>query len=163
MNYHNITTDDMLNGDGLRTVLWVSGCPHHCRGCQNPQTWDEKSGLPFDAAAKDELFSYLAQDHISGITFSGGDPLAPCNVKAVGALIGEIRERFPRKTIWLYTGDVFEHIRNIPFLSMIDVIVDGPYVEALRDLQLHWRGSANQRVIHVRKTLETGKIVLWTA
>ena len=161
MNYHNITMDDMLNGDGLRTVLWVSGCAHHCRGCQNPQTWDEHSGVPFDEKAKAELFSNLSKDYISGVTFSGGDPLCPSNQETVGSLIEEIHEKFPDKTIWLYTGDLFERIRTLPFIPLIDVIVDGPYVEALRDPQLYWKGSSNQRVINVKKTLESGKIVLW--
>lgn len=162
MNYHNITVDDMLNGDGLRTVLWVSGCMHHCRGCQNPQTWDAKSGIPFDEAAKEELFADLSRDYMDGITFSGGDPLCPANRETVGRLIAEIRDRFPQKTIWLYTGDLFESFRDtLPFLPLIDVIVDGPYVEALRDVNLRWRGSKNQRVIDVKQTLATGKVVLW--
>ncbi len=161
MNYHNITVDDMLNGDGLRTVLWVSGCDHRCHGCQNPQTWDEKSGLPFDENAKNELFEALSRDYMSGITFSGGDPLMPCNRAVVGELIREIREKLPSKTIWLYTGSLFEEIRHLPFIADIDVIVDGPYVERLRDVQLHWKGSENQRVIDVKKTLASGSIVLW--
>lgn len=161
MNYHNITVDDMLNGDGLRTVLWVSGCDHRCRGCQNPQTWPEDSGIPFDAAAKEELFEALSRDYMNGITFSGGDPLYCSNIETVGALINEIRERLPEKTIWLYTGSLFEQIRTLPFIPMIDVIVDGPYVEALRDVQLHWKGSKNQRVIDVKRTLNEGRIVLW--
>ena len=161
MNYHNITVDDMLNGDGLRTVLWVAGCDHRCRGCQNPQTWDEKSGLPFDEQAKAELFEALSRDYMTGITFSGGDPLMPCNRVVVGDLIKEIREKLPQKTIWLYTGSLFEEIRHLPFLSDIDVIVDGPYIEQQRDVQLHWKGSANQRVIDVKKTLSCGRIVLW--
>ncbi len=161
MNYHNITVDDMLNGDGLRTVLWVSGCDHRCHGCQNPQTWDERSGIPFDARAKEELFEALSRDYMSGITFSGGDPLMPCNRTVVGELIREIREKLPSKTIWLYTGSLFEEIRHLPFIADIDVIVDGPYVERLRDVQLHWKGSKNQRVIDVKKTLASGSIVLW--
>lgn len=161
MNYHNITVDDMLNGDGLRTVLWVAGCDHHCRGCQNPQTWRADSGIPFDEDARAELFADLSRDYISGITFSGGDPLYCSNVETVGALIREIRERLPEKTIWLYTGSLFEHIRSLPFIPLIDVIVDGPYVEALRDPQLHWKGSRNQRVIDVARTLSEGHVVLW--
>lgn len=161
MNYHNITVDDMLNGDGLRTVLWVSGCDHHCRGCQNPQTWCEDSGIPFDERAKAELFEALSRDYMTGITFSGGDPLMPCNRETIASLIHEIRKTLPGKTIWLYTGSLFEEIRALPFISEIDVIVDGPYVEALRDVQLHWKGSVNQRVIDVKKTLKTGQIVLW--
>lgn len=160
MNYHNITVDDMLNGDGLRTVLWVSGCDHHCRGCQNPQTWCENSGIAFDDRAKAELFEALSRDYMTGVTFSGGDPLMPCNRETIAELIHEIRKTLPNKTIWLYTGSLFEEIRDLPFISEIDVIVDGPYVEALRDVQLHWKGSANQRVIDVKKTLKSGQIVL---
>ncbi len=162
MNYHNITVDDMKNGAGLRTVLWVSGCPHRCRGCQNPQTWPETSGIPFDQAAHDELFEALSRDYMDGITFSGGDPLHPANIETVGKLIGEIRETLPGKTIWLYTGSLFEEIRSLPFVKMIDVIVDGPYIEELRDVQLHWKGSKNQRVIDVKRTLQAGRVVLWS-
>ena len=161
MNYHNITVDDMLNGDGLRTVLWVSGCDHHCPGCQNPQTWSENSGVPFDEQAKKELFEALSRDYMTGVTFSGGDPLSLCNRAPIASLIHEIRQTLPTKTIWLYTGSLFEEIRDLPFIGEIDVIVDGPYVEALRDVQLHWKGSANQRVIDVKKTLQIGQIVLW--
>ena len=161
MNYHNITVDDMKNGDGLRTVLWVSGCDHRCRGCQNPQTWPEKSGIPFDEDAKQELFEALSRDYMTGVTFSGGDPLMCANVETVGALIREIHETLPTKTIWLYTGSLFEQIRDLPFVPLIDVIVDGPYIEELRDTQLHWKGSKNQRVIDVKRTLAEGRIVLW--
>ena len=161
MNYHNITVDDMLNGDGLRTVLWVAGCDHRCPGCQNPETWSEKSGIPFDEDAKAELFEALSRDYMTGITFSGGDPLYCSNIETVGALITEIHEKLPEKTIWLYTGSLFEDIRSLPFIKFIDVIVDGPYIQALRNVQLHWKGSSNQRVIDVKKTLQSGKIVLW--
>ena len=163
MNYHNITVDDMLNGDGLRTVLWVAGCDHRCPGCQNPETWSENSGIPFDQDAKDELFEALSRDYMTGITFSGGDPLFCPNVKTVGALIEEIHECLPDKTIWLYTGSLFEDIRSLPFIPFIDVIVDGPYIQALRNTQLHWKGSSNQRVIDVKQTLQSGKIVLWAS
>lgn len=160
MNYHNITVDDMLNGDGLRTVLWLAGCGHRCRGCQNPQTWDPNGGIPFDDAAKEELFGYLSRDYISGLTLSGGDPLYESNLSGVDALVREVRERFPGKTIWLYTGSLFEEIRSLPLVAFLDVVVDGPYVERLRDTQLHWKGSANQRVIDVPRTLREGRVVL---
>ena len=159
MNYHNITVDDMLNGDGLRVVLWVAGCDHRCHGCQNPQTWDEHGGIPFDEKAKTELFEELSRDYITGITFSGGDPLMPCNRETVGNLIREIRETMPEKTIWLYTGSRFEEICHLPFIRDIDVIIDGQYVESLRDVQLHWRGSTNQRVIDVKKSFACGRSV----
>ena len=104
MRYHDITTDDMKNGSGLRVVLWVSGCEHKCPGCHNPVTWDINDGLVFDDAAKLELFSELEKSYISGVTFSGGDPLHTQNREEVGKLICEIKEKFPKKTIWLYTG-----------------------------------------------------------
>lgn len=160
MQYHNITKDDMLNGDGLRVVLWVAGCGHACPGCHNPVTWDENGGLPFDEAAKQELFDELSKDYVAGVTFSGGDPLYPANREQIGALAQEIRARFPDKTIWLYTGYRFEQITDLPFLAAIDVVVDGPFIEAQKDTQLHWRGSANQRVIDVARTLETGAVCL---
>ncbi len=123
MRYHNITKDDMLNGDGLRAVLWVSGCAHACPGCHNPITWDAAGGLPFDRAAKEELFSELQKDYISGVTFSGGDPLFPANREEIAALAQEIRGRFPDKTIWLYTGYKWEEIRSLPAAQLSDVVV----------------------------------------
>ena len=134
MQYHNITKDDMLNGDGLRVVLWVAGCGHACPGCHNPITWDAEGGLLFDQAAKAELFTELGKDYISGITFSGGDPLFP--------------------------GNRWEEIKWLPFLDQIDVLIDGRFVQAQADPQLHWRGSANQRVIDVPRTLAANSIVL---
>ena len=171
MRYHNITKDDMLNGDGLRVVLWVAGCAHACPGCHNPETWDAAGGIPFDQAAKDELFAELEKDYVSGVTFSGGDPLFPANRETVGALCREIRQRFPDKTIWCYTGYVFE--KDIlermvpkwrytgPLLQLIDVLVDGPFIEELKDITLLFRGSSNQRLIDVPKSLAAGKTVLW--
>ena len=154
MRYHNITKEDMLNGDGLRTVLWLAGCSHACQGCQNPVTWDVKGGLPFDEAAKEELFEALSPAWISGVTFSGGDPLHWQNRKETGNLIEEIHEKFPEKTIW-------QDIKDLPFLKYVDVLVDGPFVEAEKDVTLHWKGSANQRVIDVKKTLAQGSAVLY--
>ena len=104
MRYHNITKADMLNGDGLRVVLWLAGCAHYCRNCQNPITWDPQGGLPFDEAAREELFEELEKDYISGVTFSGGDPLYMDTREELLGLSREIKERYPGKTIWLYTG-----------------------------------------------------------
>lgn len=179
MNYHNITHDDMLNGSGLRVVLWCSGCEHHCKNCQNPQTWDYESGISFDEKAKKELFDELKKDYISGITFSGGDPLASNNLFNIYNLMKEIKSEFPQKTIWLYTGYTWEQIMypvvtndfNIEkratdqmreqIVSYCDVVVDGEYVDELRDITLHWCGSSNQRVIDVQKSLSSGKVVLY--
>lgn len=160
MNYHNITKDDMLNGDGLRVVLWVAGCSHYCSECQNPVTWDPNGGIPFDQAAREEVFAELSKDYISGITFSGGDPLYSSNELEITELAKQIRERFPSKTIWLYTGYTWDEIKNREIIPYLDVLVDGRYVKEQRDTLLHWRGSANQRVIDVKKTLEQGKVVL---
>ena len=163
MNYHNITKDDMKNGDGLRVVWWVAGCSHHCPNCQNPVTWDPDDGILFDKNARKELLDIISQDYISGITFSGGDPLFESNREEVYELIEYIKSVYPNKTVWLYTGYTFNDLKKfvpIGVLNKIDVIVDGPYIEKFRDTTLKWRGSSNQRVIDVRKTIEAGNIVL---
>ena len=153
MRYHNITKDDMLNGDGLRVVLWVSGCSHCCKGCQNPITWDVNGGVLFDDAAKQEIFEQLDKSYISGITFSGGDPLHSANRMDVRALMAEIKEKYPEKTIWLYTGDVWENVMHYPMMRYVDVLVDGEFMIEKRDIKLMWKGSSNQRVIDVQKSL----------
>lgn len=159
MRYHNITKDDMLNGDGLRVVLWTAGCSHGCEGCHNPVTWDVKGGLPFDEEAWEEVRRELSKDYISGITLSGGDPLYPENREEMRQLIARIRQEFPEKTIWLYTGYIWEEIKDLPFIPQIDVIVDGRFVLALKDNTLKWKGSANQRVIDVKESLKRGCVV----
>ncbi len=160
MNYHNITKDDMLNGDGLRVVLWTAGCTHCCDGCQNPQTWDVAGGLEFDQAARKELFEALEPDYVSGITFSGGDPLHPFNRVEVLNLAREVKEKMPQKTVWLYTGFLWEEIKDNLDLSNIDVIADGEFKKELLDNNLKWVGSSNQRVIDVQKSLEENKVIL---
>lgn len=160
MNYHNITKEDMLNGEGLRVVLWVSGCNHHCKGCHNPITWDENGGLLFDKDAEDELFGALDKPYIDGITFSGGDPLFPGNRSEVFRLIKKCRELYPNKTIWLYTGYNWEEIKDLDGISMIDVIAEGEFIEALKDNRIHWVGSSNQRVLKVKETLQSGMTLL---
>jgi anaerobic ribonucleoside-triphosphate reductase activating protein len=142
-------------------VLWVAGCEHRCPNCQNPVTWDINGGLEFDAAAKNEIFEELKKDYISGITLSGGDPLHTLNRADTGALIREIADKFPNKTIWLYSGYEWNDVKNIPFMHHVDVMVDGPFVEKLKDVRLPWRGSANQKVIDVKKSLEINKVVLF--
>ncbi len=163
MRYHNITKDDMLNGEGLRVVLWVSGCSHHCKNCQNPVTWDPEGGLFFDEAAKEELFAELEKDYISGITFSGGDPLFPGNRQDITALLKEIREKFPDKNIWMYTGFSWEEVSALEAMQYVDVLVDGKFVEELKDNQLHWKGSYNQRIIDVQKSLRESSVYLFPA
>ena len=208
INYHDITHDDMYNGDGLRVVLWLSGCSHHCYNCQNPQTWNPNNGIPFDEDAKQEIFEELSKDYISGITLSGGDPLNEHNIIEVLSLIREIRDKYPilknsdskkvrnsvdfwhensneihisskPKTIWLYSGFTWEQIMNPMITENIDlerektikvrqgilklcnVFIDGRYIEEKRDITLKWRGSSNQRVIDVQKSLEQNKVCLY--
>ncbi len=160
MRYHNITKDDMLNGDGLRVVLWVAGCTHHCKECQNPITWDINGGLEFDEAAKKEIFDELDKSYVSGITFSGGDPLHPQNRQPVFELAKEIKEKYPRKTVWLYSGFEWEEIKDLPIIPYLDVMVDGRFKLELLDTQLHWKGSSNQRVIDVPATVKSGDVVI---
>lgn len=169
MNYNKIEKHSIANGIGVRVVLWVSGCSLHCKGCQNPQTWDFNSGKRFDEAAKQELFKALDKSYIKGITFSGGHPIERSNIIPIYDLITEIKSKFPTKDIWLYTGlklsiDDFilgEQDLVVPkaIFRMCDIIVDGPYIEEQRDISLSWRGSKNQRVIDVKETLRLGKIV----
>ena len=151
MYFHGIEKDSMLNGDGLRVVLWVSGCENACRGCQNPQTWPLDSGKEFELTDEIQLLNEIEQDHISGITFSGGDPLHPKNRQPIGNLIYKIKTYRPDKTIWLYTGYRFEEIMCLPFIWLCDVIVDGKFIEELKDVNYPWAGSTNQRVIHIDK------------
>lgn len=162
MNYHNITHDDMLNGNGLRVVLWVAGCSHHCPGCQNPVTWNPNDGILFDGNAWKEIENQLEKDYIEGITFSGGDPLFKGNRADITTLCKIIKDGYPNKTIWLYTGDLYEDIKDLPIMDFIDVLVDGSYIEKLKDTKLKWKGSSNQRVIDVKETQKTGNIILHT-
>ena len=164
MRYHNITKDDMKNGDGLRAVLWLAGCPHRCPGCHNPVTWDENGGLEFDGAAEKEIFDQLEKSYISGLTLSGGDPLYPGSRKDVEALLIRVKERFPQKTVWLYTGYLWEDICGLALFKHVDVCVDGRFEESLKDQRLLLKGRKNQRVIDVKKTLaqeDTSEAVLY--
>lgn len=161
MRYHNITKDDMLNGDGLRVVLWVAGCNHCCKGCQNPVTWDAEGGILFDEKAKEEIYKELEKAYISGITFSGGDPLYSTNTYEVTELAKDIKSRFTDKTVWLYTGYEWEAVASYPIMNYVDVVVDGKFELDKLDPQLHWKGSSNQKVIDVKETKKQGKIVLY--
>lgn len=172
MNYHKIEKTSIANGEGIRVVLWVSGCRLQCMNCQNQETWDFCSGKLFDKDAKRELFESLDNSYIQGITFSGGHPLENENLNDIYELITEIKYKFPDKDIWLYTGYQFDLIMNTPLTDMnatlrrriieqCDVVVDGKYVDELRNITLKWRGSSNQRVIDVKKSLEENEVVLY--
>lgn len=155
MNYHDIKHDDMLNGDGIRVVLFVSGCEHRCYGCQNPETHSLSSGIPFDEAAENEIFEELDKSYIDGITFSGGDPLHPRNLPEIEKLVGKIRSRYgDNKSIWIYTGYEYINIKDNNLyryiLSAIDVLVDGKFYLKLADVNAPWVGSTNQKVIKLK-------------
>lgn len=173
MNYHKITTNDIANGPGVRTTLWVSGCRCACPGCHNPQTWDFQSGRLFDAEAKKCLFEACAPDYIAGLTLSGGNPLEPENVWSLIPLVQEFKQLYPNKTIWIYCGDVlttkdicgpaFGESERTKFAPMLfrycDVVIDGPFIQAEKDITLPYCGSRNQRIIDVQKTRELWEIV----
>ena len=173
MNYLGIDKTSINNGPGVRVVLWVSGCTCRCSGCQNPESWDFNAGKIFDETAKQELFNALNKPYIKGITISGGHPLENNNVEEIYLLIKEIKEVFPTKNIWLYTGYTWDHIFTTVCLDrldvnnvyrkaaveMCDVLVDGPYIEEQRDITLKFRGSKNQRLIDVKKSIEQNAII----
>ena len=167
MKYHNITHADMLNGEGLRVVLWVSGCSHHCPSCQNVITWNCNDGLEFDDAAKEEIFKDLEEDWCSGITLSGGDPLFKGNRADIVSLVCEIREKYPTKSIWLYTGYTWEELLEENddvikvILNNIDVLLDGKFILRLANEKIHYVGSSNQCIIDVKKSLKENKKILY--
>ena len=148
MNYHNITKCDMLNGEGTRVVLWVSGCVHACPNCHNPQTWSPNGGIPFDDEALNEIYQELDSPYTDGVTFSGGDPLHPKNYNTILWLCTQIKQLYPSKNIWLYTGYTLDHVKHYyaDILDYIDVLVDGKYIEALRSPEMKWIGSSNQTI-----------------
>lgn len=164
MNYHNITHDDMNNGDGLRVVLWVAGCDHHCKDCHNPVTWNPDGGAEFGFNDAEEIFRDLEKDYVAGITFSGGDPLHPANREQVSDLCDFIKTMYPDKTIWVYTGYTWEEIMQsselVDMLKTVDVLVDGRFDTALASVTYPWAGSTNQRVIDVQQTFKEGRVIL---
>lgn len=161
MNYHDIVKEDMLNGSGIRVVLFVSGCEHHCKNCHNPQTWSPDSGILFDESAVEEIKKELNKSYVSGLTLSGGDPLHCSNYKACLELCKQLRVEFPNKNIWLYTGSSWEDISGLEIMNYVEVVVDGEFVDELKDVNFRYAGSTNQRVIDVKASLSQNKVVLF--
>ena len=171
MHYGNIKKRDIANGIGVRVSLFVSGCTHHCKGCFNAETWDFSYGQPFTQQTEDELLALIAPDYISGLTLLGGEPFEPDNQRALLPLLRRLRAAYPDKTVWCYTGytlesDLLAESRarcevTDEMLSLIDVLVDGEFVQELRNLRLRFRGSENQRLLDLRATLREGRPVLW--
>lgn len=172
MNYAEIKNVDIANGPGVRISLFVSGCPHHCKGCFNEVTWDFTYGKPYTQETINHILELLKPDYIKGITFLGGEPMAPSNQESILNTMRQIKEHYTNKDIWLYTGylldtdimgkmvDTLPHTSEI--LSYIDVLVDGPFIEEQKNLNLQFKGSENQRIIDMKKTLSSGSIVLWS-
>lgn len=173
MNYSVIKNCDIANGPGVRVTLFVSGCTHHCEGCFNEETWDFQYGEPFTEDTINEIQTMLAPDYIEGLTLLGGEPLEPGNREALLPLLRAAKGNYPEKNIWCYSGYLYE--RDIlerfcvqwkpmrEFLSYLDVIVDGEFILAQKDISLQFRGSANQRMIDVQESLKQGGVVLWGA
>ena len=150
MNYLSITPCDMTNGKNFGVCLWVAGCDRHCPGCHNPQSWDPEAGKPFDTDAKSMLFEYINKPWVKRFTLTGGDPLSIYNIKDTIKLLREIKLKFPHIETWVYTGYEVEGL-SLKSLKNIDVLIDGPYIEELRDITLPFRGSSNQRLIYMSK------------
>lgn len=171
MNYGEIKKCDIANGEGVRVTLFVSGCTHHCKNCFQPETWDFSYGKPFDETAFGEVLTSLSPYYINGLTLLGGEPFEPQNQRALLPLLREVRARFPQKSIWCYTGytlesDLLSDSRarcecTDEMLSLLDVLVDGEFIEEQKNISLPFRGSQNQRIIDVRKTLDSGHVIWW--
>ena len=171
MNYGNIKECDIADGPGVRVTLFVSGCRHHCKGCFNSETWNFQYGVPFTEETQDKILKLLEPGYIQGFTLLGGEPFEPENQRGILPFLQKLKQEFPEKTVWAYTGFVLEDLMTEgthphceiteTILSLIDVLIDGRFVEAKKDLSLQFRGSSNQRIIDLKKTLAEGRVILW--
>ena len=171
MYYSVIKNCDIANGPGVRVVLFVSGCRHHCPGCFQPQTWDFSYGQPFTQDTVDELLRLLQPDYIARLTLLGGEPMEPENQPALLDLVRQVKQAYPEKNIWCFSGYLYDDLAagkigdgavTRALLGLVDVLVDGEFILARKKLQLRFRGSENQRLIDLRKTEQAGQVVLWT-
>lgn len=173
MNYCEIKDCDIANGAGVRVTLFVSGCTNHCEHCFQPQTWDFNYGQPFTQEVQEKLLKMLEKSYINGLTLLGGEPFEPENQRCLLPFVKRVKQRFPKKNIWAFSGFRYDDEITSPgaypncevtdeLLENIDILVDGRFVEALKNISLQFRGSSNQRIIDLKKTRETGKISLWS-
>ncbi|ADL36358.1 anaerobic ribonucleoside triphosphate reductase activating protein NrdG3 (plasmid) [Butyrivibrio proteoclasticus B316] len=171
MNYGQIYHNDVANGPGCRTSLFVSGCTHHCKGCFNEMTWDFNYGEKYTAKTEESIIESLEPEYIAGLTILGGEPMELCNQEYIVKLIKRVKELYPKKTIWLYSGYTWEELTDtenkrchgahtMEILGMIDILVDGEFVLEKKDMRLKYRGSSNQRIIDVKKTVKENEITL---
>lgn len=171
MYFGEIKNCDIANGPGVRVTLFVSGCTNHCKNCFQPQTWDFKYGQPFTKEVEDDLLEMMSPDYIDGITILGGEPMEPSNQEALLPFLKRVKEKYPSKTIWVFSGFTFEELKDEAsyanceytdeILDISDVLVDGRYEEELKNITLRFRGSSNQRLIDLKKTASDGEIVIW--
>ena len=170
MNYANIKNCDIANGEGVRVTLFVSGCTNRCEGCFQPETWDFNFGEPFTVEVEDKLIEMLAPSYIRGLTLLGGEPFEPNNQRVLAPFVERVKKTYPDKDVWAFTGFTYEKLLEDGYpkrtevtdklLSMIDVLVDGKFIQALKNLRLKFRGSSNQRLIDMNKTRKAEEIVL---
>ena len=168
MNYGTIKNCDIANGSGVRVSLFVSGCRNHCPGCFQPETWNFGYGQPFTAETEQEILGLLEPSYINGLTLLGGDPFEPENQRALLLFLRKVRAAYPEKDIWAYTGYTWEQLisgthrvslpETVEMLSLIDILVNGPFIQEKKNIRLHFRGSENQRVIDVKRSLASGII-----
>ena len=162
MRYNKIRKMDIANGPGVRVSIFFQGCAFHCKNCFNPETWDFLGGKEFGEEQIEEILKLAEESHITGLSILGGEPMHPKNIDATTMLAKRFKEKYPNKTIWAWSGFLFdEYIHDKEVAKYLDVLVDGQFVDELRNPMLKWRGSANQRVIDVQKSLKKGDIVLY--
>lgn len=162
MRYNKIRKMDIADGPGVRVSIFFQGCAFHCKNCFNPDTWDFNGGKEFGDEQIDEIIELAKPDHITGLSILGGEPMHPKNIEATTRLAKRFKEVYPNKTIWSWSGFLFdEYIKDKEVVNYVDVIVDGQFVDELRNPNLKWRGSSNQRVIDVKKSLKKGEVVLY--
>lgn len=171
MNYASIKNCDVANGTGVRISLFVSGCTHHCKNCFNEEAWDFNYGNPFTSQTQEEIIALLAPSYIKGLSLLGGEPMEPSNQAGLLPFLKRVKELYPQKDIWCYSGYTLEYMQEHmigkvketeELLSYIDVLVDGKFVESLKNPSLQFRGSSNQRLIDLPKTLKEKQIILWS-
>ena len=173
MHYGAIKKNDIANGEGIRTTVFVSGCRNRCKGCFQPETWDFNYGTPFTEETEKEIFKTLESSIVKGVSILGGEPMEPENQEALLPFLKALKNNFPNKSIWLYSGNTYEELTAQPgtspkalpitreLLSYVDILVDGRFVEEKKQLGLRFRGSSNQRIVDLNKTRDAGKIVIW--
>lgn len=158
MRIAKIDSCDIANGPGARLSVWVSGCSHHCKNCFNSELWDFEKGIEYNDIIEQKIIVDLGREYITGLSILGGDPLEPIHQKDICKLVKKVKEKYPNKTIFLWTGYLWEEIKDYEILKYIDTLIDGPFIEELKDLSLPLRGSSNQRIIDVQQSLKNNEV-----